>query len=181
MTMLPAGLRKKLSVQDRAELLAWWGTLAEREQREVRRLYSHGADKRLLPLQAGQVQLVGRFVDGDEASLTETRSAARYDFDWLAENPHRIPTQLSIYESNQADSALSYWNLLEFVSNHEDVGFFLGVRTAHVCRAHEEARRVLCDGLLPASFVCPLQRGSCPMKNLLAISPGKSLRISWSV
>lgn len=181
MTMLPVGLHKKLSVQHRAEALTWWSALTESEQREVRSLYSQGADKRLLPRQAGQVQLVGRFVDGDEASLSEANSAARYEVDWRAESPRKIPAYLSIYESNRVDSALSYWSLLEFVNNHEDIGFFLVRRSLHICRAHEEARRVLCDGLLPASFVCPLQQSACPMRNILAASPGKALRISWSV
>ena len=181
MKMFSVGLRKMLSLQDRAELSMWWSALSESERREVRQLYSQGDDQRLLPLRAGPLRLVGRFIDGDEASLTEPRSAARYDADWLAENPNLIPTQLSISEANQADDALSFWNLLEFVSNHEDHGFFLGVRTAHVCRAHEEARRVIAEGLLPASFVCPLQQTSCPMRKILSLSPGESLRISWMV
>jgi hypothetical protein len=181
MKMLPAGLWKKLPLAARDRLSLWWSTLSTKEQREVILLYSQSADKKLLPLGAGSLRLVGRFIDGNEESLSEEHRTTRQKVDLFEANPDKLPAYLSIYEANQADDALSFWSLLEFVSNHEDHGFFLEVRTAHVCRAHREARRVLCQGFLPVNFDCPLSNKACPMRQLLAISPGNSLQLSFLV
>ncbi len=47
----------------------------------------------------------------------------------------------------------------------------------HVCTAHEAAESVVRAGTIPATFSCPLGRASCPMRRLLALDPGRSLRL----
>lgn len=48
----------------------------------------------------------------------------------------------------------------------------------HVCTAHEAARAVVRAGFIPASFSCPLGRGTgCPMRRALDRSPGRSLLV----
>jgi hypothetical protein len=171
MTSLPAYLSS--FKQERSKISAWWNALSVEEQREVKHLYR---GQPLIPQrQSESLRLVGRFIDGNEESLSYERSEA---YDLLAEDSSKIPAYLSVYEANQADDALAFWSLFEYASEKE---FFLKMRTFHVCRAHKEARRVIGEGLLPKNFECPLQNTSCPMRQILCASPGKSLQISLSL
>jgi flagellar motor switch/type III secretory pathway protein FliN len=51
----------------------------------------------------------------------------------------------------------------------------------HICTQHEAAESVVRAGTIPATFSCPLGRSSCPMRRLLAIDPGRSLRLDVHV
>jgi hypothetical protein len=51
-------------------------------------------------------------------------------------------------------------------------------RRFHICRAHEHARAAVSSKRLPATFVCPLDRGTCPMRKLLEEEPGRDLCLS---
>ncbi|WP_020475448.1 BTB/POZ domain-containing protein [Zavarzinella formosa] len=55
------------------------------------------------------------------------------------------------------------------------------LRTFGICTAHPEARSALASGCIPAGFVCPLASAECPMRRLLAGSPGQSLCLTGPV
>ncbi len=66
----------------------------------------------------------------------------------------------------------------EFIVNHE-LAFASG-EGFRICSAHPEARATLSSGHVPASFVCPLGRASCPMRTMLDAAPraGCSVQLS---
>lgn len=68
-------------------------------------------------------------------------------------------------------------DLYEYLVNHEiylsdDPG-----PTYHICTRHPAAARVVRAGLVPATFSCPLRRQECPMRRVLALGGGRSLRL----
>jgi hypothetical protein len=63
-------------------------------------------------------------------------------------------------------------DLREYVSSHEEVGFFLQERRYHICRAHAAARAVIASGTIPAAFACPLHNRACPLAGASALAGG---------
>jgi hypothetical protein len=63
----------------------------------------------------------------------------------------------------------------EYLVNHEIS--LSDTRSYHVCTQHEAAAAVVRAGLIPAAFACPLGRADCPMRRVLAVEPGRSLRL----
>jgi len=130
----------------------WWEELSARTR----------ADFSLMWDQRAEDSALYGFVDGDELVWRE------------------LPLEL-VGEFIEPDSApFSHdelqQQLLEFVNNHEEIEFFIVERKFHICRAHAAARQIVVDGILPADFSCPLSSGDCPMRRLLELEPGKSLR-----
>ena len=130
----------------------WWEGLSARTR----------ADFSLMWDQRAEDSALYGFVDGDELVWRE------------------LPLEL-VGEFIEPDSApFSHdelqQQLLEFVNNHEEIEFFIVERKFHICRAHAAARQIVADGILPADFSCPLSSDDCPMRRLLALEPGKSLR-----
>lgn len=76
---------------------------------------------------------------------------------------------------------LETWNvdLYEFLLDHPEVKIVetFTERTFHFCTAHERAREVLKNGVIPADFVCPYDSGHCPMRAILDLKPGHSLKL----
>jgi hypothetical protein len=76
---------------------------------------------------------------------------------------------------------LEAWNvdLYEFLLDHPEVKIAetFTERTFHFCTAHEHAREVLKNGVLPADFICPFDAGDCPMRAILDLKPGQSLKL----
>ncbi len=70
-------------------------------------------------------------------------------------------------------------DLYEYLVNHEIS--LSDVPTYHVCTRHEAAAAVVRAGRIPASFACPLGLSGCPMRRLLALSPGRALRLEARV
>jgi hypothetical protein len=63
----------------------------------------------------------------------------------------------------------------EYLVNHEitlDDG-----RKFHICSAHEEARALVMNGVIPAGFVCPRAIAGCPMRTILDHTAGCSVRL----
>ena len=89
---------------------------------------------------------------------------------------HRFPAEVCArFEEPGDDESLDIPDdFYEYVIAHEIT--LSAERTFHICRAHEEALRVVAQGLIPADFVCPLAKDDCPMRVLLAESPGRSVR-----
>lgn len=65
-------------------------------------------------------------------------------------------------------------DLYEHVVAHEIV--MIHEQLFHVCTRHEAARWAIRTGRLPATFTCPLKQPGCPMRRLLALGQGRSLR-----
>jgi hypothetical protein len=68
-------------------------------------------------------------------------------------------------------------DLYEYLVNHEVSLSELDGPKVHICTAHEAAARVARAGLIPATFSCPLGRSECPMRRVLALGGGRSLRL----
>jgi hypothetical protein len=63
----------------------------------------------------------------------------------------------------------------EYLINHEI--FLEDATPLHICSAHREARRVLSRGHVPHDFQCPRADLACPMRALLATSPGRDAKL----
>ena len=50
-------------------------------------------------------------------------------------------------------------------------------RTKHVCRAHVAARQILKEGVIPGEFVCPVMNTECPMRAIVEMAGGRSVRL----
>jgi hypothetical protein len=48
----------------------------------------------------------------------------------------------------------------------------------HICSAHPDARAAVGAGYIPAGFRCPRGEKECPMRSLLALCPGRDVRLS---
>jgi hypothetical protein len=68
--------------------------------------------------------------------------------------------------------------LREFVDSHEEIGFFLGERRFHICRALPAARQVIARGLIPADFFCPGGAIDCPFAAASAHVSGLQIRLT---
>jgi hypothetical protein len=74
-----------------------------------------------------------------------------------------------------------FWHsdLYDYLVNHEI--YLLDPPPFHICTQHPLAAAAARAGFIPHDFTCPLQAGDCPMRRLLAHSPGKSVRLRVSV
>jgi hypothetical protein len=75
------------------------------------------------------------------------------------------------------DTALWTTSLIEYVNSHEEVGFYLQERRFHICRAHAAARRVVCTGVIPAGFECPVRAAACPFAAAAVLVPAHAVRL----
>jgi hypothetical protein len=78
-----------------------------------------------------------------------------------------------VEDSGTDDEGLDFY---EYLVNHDIV--LDDGRRFHICSAHPQARQVLASGLLPAGFRCPIGRDECPMRAILAVSPGRHVRLA---
>lgn len=150
---LPDSVTCDLGPVERGHAEAWWATLREEAQREFLQMWDARSE---------DTTLYGTVEDGLIC--------------W-----HTLPIELQgtpVDPEDALDEAELKRHLLEYISNHEDIAFFLIERSFHVCRSHPGAREVIRSGLLPASFTCPAGAASCPMRDLLATCPGRSIRFS---
>ena len=64
---------------------------------------------------------------------------------------------------------------------HPEVVQAMVPRTFHICTLHPAARAALAAGHIPTDFTCPFASAECPMRRLLAASPGHSVRLAGAV
>ena len=64
---------------------------------------------------------------------------------------------------------------------HPEVVQAMVPRTFHICTRHPAARAALAAGHIPDDFTCPFASSDCPMRRLLAASPGRSLLLAGTV
>lgn len=141
----------------RAEVEGWWARLRARERRELTSLSDPRAE-------SCQHQRVAR-ADG---------SAVWYGL------PIRVKGLFVNYPNSVRDmedkaEEVFPWDLYEYLVADGPVS--VGERVYHVCTRERAAREALRTGHLRADFTCPLARPDCPMRRLLDLSPGRSLRL----
>jgi hypothetical protein len=153
MSRLPEHVLQGSSAQDRDLALDWWEALDPEPRAELARMWDRRAE---------------------DTALTRDEEERVW---------RSLPIQLVgmfVDEENRADERLAKQELLEYINNHEEISayFYFGAKSYHICRAHPKAREALGTGFLPASFVCPLREGACPMRRILEICPGRSVALS---
>lgn len=149
----PPEMLEGLDDAERHRTTTWWSTLNAEAKAEFVQLWDARAD---------DTALYGTTVDG---RLT-----------W-----HELPIELRgalIDEENDREHKELKSQLREYISNHEDIQFFLVDKRFHICSAHAAARAVIRDGVLPRSFVCPVNPATCPMHNILQACPGRSVALT---
>ncbi|MGE0548794.1 MAG: hypothetical protein AB7O24_23960 [Kofleriaceae bacterium] len=151
--MLPAALAQGIAESARERTEAWWMSLPEGIRAELVQLCDERAEA---------TGWYGSVVDGE--------------LHW-----HELPIELRgalVDEENDPEHRMFKQQLLEYISNHEEVQFFLADGSFHICRAHPAARAVICSGLLPARFECPIADQACPMRTIIAAAGGRSVTLS---
>jgi hypothetical protein len=151
MNNLPRTVLLALPPGDMPAVEAWWTSLDSPTQLELTHLWEKRSDSCSF----------ARASDGDGAHH------------WMA-LPIRVGARLVDAEDG-ADR--DDWNedLYEYRVAHQ--ADFPILRTFHICTAHAKARSVLAQGFIPADFVCPLANERCPMRKLLALKPGYSIKL----
>jgi hypothetical protein len=136
---LPSTLRQGLSSERLVETQLWWEGLSNEEQGELHWLCHR-----------------------EQVRIARTVSKEGGVLRW-----EKLPIWLEGKAMEQAeieDEQLAFQTLYEFITNHEDIQFFLAERHFHICRSHFQAREVLRKGVLPVDFACPLRDRNCPMR-----------------
>jgi hypothetical protein len=145
-----------LDEEEVARTMRWWATLSEDARLEFVQMWDARTD---------DTALCGT---SDNGSIT-----------W-----HEVPIELRgalIDEENDREHKQAKSQLLEYISNHEDIQFFLLEKRFHICRAHTAARDVIRGGMLRADFECPVDEASCPMRAILNACPGRSIALRPSL
>lgn len=88
---------------------------------------------------------------------------------------HEVP----LIEARPVDDDGDSWNrdYYEYLLSHPEAPVIqMGLpRTVHICTGHWQARAALREGRVCVGFVCPLGRGDCPMRRLVADGRSKKL------
>ena len=119
-------------------------------------------------------------VDGWWAELDEP---ARGDViqlwrDACFNEPAAVRVAATFVDSRETEDQATLWHndFYEYLVNHE-ICFLANQRRSHVCTLHPAARTAVASGCIDAGFECPLSHEDCPMRRLLQITPGKSIRL----
>jgi hypothetical protein len=85
------------------------------------------------------------------------------------------------FAEEQDEESDDFWHsdYYDYLVNHE-IYLFDGPRF-HICTRHPVAAAAARAGVVPHDFCCPLRSTDCPMRRLLSLSPGKSLRLRVSL
>lgn len=82
-----------------------------------------------------------------------------------------------IEEEDYNNEVWTIGGLYQYMVNHElyikDVARVMG----GICTAHPAAVAVGQKGVFPASFCCPLDKKDCPIRQILHLNKGKSLKL----
>ncbi len=149
----PSDMLDPLTDEERSRTITWWGTLNDAARVEFEQMWDARSE---------DTALYGTCEEGNIA--------------W-----HELPIELRgalLDEENDKEHRQFKQQLLEYISNHEEVQFFLVEHKFHICRSHPGAREVIRSGLLPSGFVCPADSAACPMAAILGAAAGKSVRLS---
>lgn len=149
-TPIPSELLDDNPAERQQQVRSWWAELSPAAQEEFARMW-------------------------DERTDDTAYAAAAHDegIEW-----HPLPIELVgrfVDEQDELDHDEAKQSLLEFVNNHEEIGFFLVRRGFHICRAHKAAQDVICKGFLSADFKCPLDDENCPMRTIAVAAGGRNV------
>jgi hypothetical protein len=155
MPAFPLPLLVRLTPDEAQPVEAWWNALADTDRAELIVLWSRrGNDCRFT-----------RGTESDEPT------------GW-----RRLPiVQAEGIDNDQpGDDWVPDWT--DHLVSNDDVWVWsvhriIVVRTFHICTAHPVARAALRAGFIPVDFTCPMSYQTCPMRRLLAHSPGCSIRL----
>src|SRR5262249_17976366 len=80
-----------------------------------------------------------------------------------------------------AEDGRDFWHndFYEYLVNHEI--YVKQMPVFHICPRHPAPREAARLGFIPHDFSCPFASGDCPMRKLLDIAPGKSVRLRVSL
>lgn len=80
-------------------------------------------------------------------------------------------------EHEEGEGKEAFWTnyFYDYVINHELK--LWPTRTFHVCSSNSSAEAAVRNALIPQGYACPLQKGNCPMINMLKENPGKSIEL----
>lgn len=96
----------------------------------------------------------------------------------LRKDPGRPPRGIMarFVEAEEADEHLAdgMRDRYEYLVAHEI--FLVDAPSFHICSVHPSARATVAKRRLAAGFRCPLAEAACPMRDLLAQSPGCDVR-----
>jgi hypothetical protein len=87
----------------------------------------------------------------------------------------RVAARFVDADEAEADPELWHDDFYEYLINHEV--YPLDSPRRHICTQHPAARAAAAAGFIPADFACPLAHPECPMRQLLRLSPGKSVQL----
>jgi hypothetical protein len=151
----PLPLLARLSAENAAPVVSWWDALTDADRSELLTLWDRRGNDCRFNLAA----------HGDDPQ------------GW-----HRLPLVQGEFtdESQPGDDWVPDW--IDHLLSNPEVWVWAAhrvvvLRTFHICTAHPAARAVIRAGFIPAGFVCPLGSAECPMRKLLDLAPGWSLRL----
>lgn len=149
---IPDQLLRDLADEDRTKTLGWWETLHPDAQLEFTQCW----DQR-----------------NDDTALHGISRDGRIEW-------HPLPIELHgriVDDDHRIDDGLARRQLLEYINGHEEIQFFLTMRTFHICRSHPGARACLRSGVIPKDFHCEQHHPDCPMRAVLAHANGRSVEL----
>ena len=145
---IPQQLVADLPTGLRSDVETWWGSLTDEARRTLTCQWEPEADECRFSL----------YFREDESEWR------KLSFEALAE------------EEEEADDWEQKRDFFEYAVNHELLFKDHQGRTTHVCRAHKAARQLIKEGKIPANFVCPVNDQACPMREIVKMAGGKSVR-----
>jgi hypothetical protein len=152
---LPLPLLTRLSAENAVPVAAWWDALSEADRSELLTLWDRRGNDCRFSLE----------IDGGDPPV------------W-----HRLPLVDAVFtdEAEPGDDWVPEWT--DHLLSNPEVWVWAAhrvvvMRTFHICTAHPAARAVLRAGFIPAAFACPLASAECPMRKLLKLAPGRSIRL----
>ena len=85
------------------------------------------------------------------------------------------------FVDEQEEDSAEFWHsdYYDYFVNHEV--YLFKMPGIHICTRHPLAAAAIRTGTVPHDFCCPFESAECPMRQLLKLAPGKSLRMSVSL
>lgn len=151
MDELPADLLARIAAEARPAVERWWAGLSADDRRDALAAWDEAARDRFFAPSPDALGPVPVVIGGRFVPAEQPLVGAEWHADYF-EYLLKYPELLLVNE--------------------------VQLRTFHIgCTAHPEARAALAAGCIPAGFVCPLGSTDCPMRRMLAESPGQSIQL----
>lgn len=96
-----------------------------------------------------------------------------------SESELSVRVEARFIEEQEEDVGFWHSDYYDYLVNHEI--YLFKVPGAHICTRHPVAEAAARAGIIPHDFSCPFGSTDCPMRRLLAVSPGRSLKLRVSL